>query len=203
MKTKVWRITGLVMAMLGAMTLVQAEQGDGEGRPKDGKKGKRGRPSHEEMLQKFDKDGDGELSEAERTAMREQMAERRGGQGGPGGGWGFVPAPTANEYPIAAVGLNEGTTEFNWNSEILNNMVEARLHITPPYKEILDRLETLERTFGIDNNLTTTGAESSATAGYPANAAQLRGVNIISTGPTTGASLVYSVAQNSWIPSTT
>ena len=124
------------------------------------------------------------------------------GAGGPLGGWGFVPAPAANEYPITAVNLNQGTTEFNWNSAILNNMVEARLHITPPYKEILDRVETLERMFGIDNNLTTAGAEASATGDYPANAAQIRGVNIVATGPTAGASLVYSVANNSWIPST-
>ena len=124
------------------------------------------------------------------------------GGGGPGGGWGFVPAPTANEYPIVAVNVHEGTTSFNWNSTILDNITEARLHITPPYKELLDRVETLERMFGVDNNLTTAGAESSATETYPANAALLQGVTITTTAPTAGASLVYNVAQNSWIPST-
>ena len=47
----------------------------------DGKKGER--PNREEILKKFDKDGDGKLSEAERSAAREARANN-GGKG-PGG----------------------------------------------------------------------------------------------------------------------
>ncbi|GAB5558830.1 MAG: hypothetical protein SynsKO_04770 [Synoicihabitans sp.] len=50
-----------------------------------------GPPSREEMIQKFDANGDGQLDQAEREAVREYMAANRpeGGQrgrGGPGGG---------------------------------------------------------------------------------------------------------------------
>ena len=38
-----------------------------------------------ELIAEFDKDGDGELSEEERTALRAELRSRRGGQGGPGG----------------------------------------------------------------------------------------------------------------------
>ena len=117
-----------------------------------------------------------------------------------GAGWGFVPEPAANEYPITAVNVNQGTTSFNWNSAVLDNITEARLHITPPYKEILDRIETLERMFGVDNTLTTVGAESSATGNYPANAALLQGVSVSETAPVAGNALIYSIANNSWSP---
>tara|TARA_B100001029_G_C15001533_1_gene418385 strand:- start:115 stop:639 length:525 start_codon:yes stop_codon:yes gene_type:complete len=48
-----------------------------------GKKGgpPEGRPSREEVMKKFDKDGDGKLSESERAELRKAMANR----GGPGG----------------------------------------------------------------------------------------------------------------------
>jgi len=54
-------------------------------RPADGKDaGKHRRPSKEEILKKFDKDGDGELSEEEKAAMKEAMEKHRGkhGKGG-------------------------------------------------------------------------------------------------------------------------
>jgi HlyD family secretion protein len=41
------------------------------------------RPDFAEMLKQFDKDGDGELDESEREAMRAAMQARFGGQGGP------------------------------------------------------------------------------------------------------------------------
>ena len=45
---------------------------------KKGKKGgSEGRPSREEMLKKFDKDGDGKLNEEERAALREEGQKRR------------------------------------------------------------------------------------------------------------------------------
>ncbi|MCX8107304.1 MAG: efflux RND transporter periplasmic adaptor subunit, partial [Verrucomicrobiae bacterium] len=49
---------------------------------------RRPRFNPEQMLKEFDKDGDGQLSESEREAMRETLAARfgaMGGQGGPGG----------------------------------------------------------------------------------------------------------------------
>ena len=74
MTTKPWKQAGLVMAFIGAASLTQAqqsggEQGDGHG-------------NREEMMKKYDTDGDGQLSEAERVALR----EARGGQGGKGKG---------------------------------------------------------------------------------------------------------------------
>ncbi len=53
----------------------------------------RGRPplSREEMLKRFDADGDGELSEAERETLRETMRREFGDRGRrPGGPGGFA-----------------------------------------------------------------------------------------------------------------
>ncbi|MCL4180806.1 MAG: efflux RND transporter periplasmic adaptor subunit, partial [Verrucomicrobia bacterium] len=41
----------------------------------------------QEMLKQFDKDGDGQLNDEERQAMRAEMQQRFGGQGGPGAGF--------------------------------------------------------------------------------------------------------------------
>ena len=48
---------------------------------KDGKKpgSFEGRPSREEIIKKFDKDGDGKLSDEEKAELRKKMAERSGG----------------------------------------------------------------------------------------------------------------------------
>jgi len=48
---------------------------------KDGKKpgSKEGRPSREEIIKKFDKDGDGKLNDEEKAELRKKMAERSGG----------------------------------------------------------------------------------------------------------------------------
>ena len=48
---------------------------------KDGKKpgSKEGRPSREEIIKKFDKDGDGKLNDEEKAEVRKKMAERSGG----------------------------------------------------------------------------------------------------------------------------
>ena len=48
-----------------------------EGRP-EGERGQRGGFDREEMMKRFDKDGDGELNEEERQAIREEMGNRRG-----------------------------------------------------------------------------------------------------------------------------
>ncbi len=74
MKKNTWQTAGLVMALFGAAYAAEA-QGQ--------------RPSKEEILAKYDADGDGQLSETERATMREEMGNRggRGGQrGGQGGG---------------------------------------------------------------------------------------------------------------------
>lgn len=60
----------------------------GEGRPGGG-----GRFNREEMIKQWDKDGDGELDETERAAMREQFARRRANQEGGGGQPGASPGP--------------------------------------------------------------------------------------------------------------
>jgi Ca2+-binding EF-hand superfamily protein len=39
-----------------------------------------GRPSREEVMKKFDKDGDGKLNEEEKAELRKQMAERGAGR---------------------------------------------------------------------------------------------------------------------------
>lgn len=77
MKRNVLLIGGTMIALLGAVAMANAAPG--EGRP-DGKKGRRiGEEKRAEMLKKFDKDGDGKLSEEERQAMREEM-QKRGGE---------------------------------------------------------------------------------------------------------------------------
>ncbi len=50
-----------------------------EGKDMEKRQGKRGgeRPTREEMLERFDTDGDGQLSEEERVAMREAFEARR------------------------------------------------------------------------------------------------------------------------------
>jgi len=90
MKAKTWRVAGLVMALMGAMTMVDAEgnQGgdsdaQGQGHKKGFKKECGEHPSREAMKQKYDKDGDGQLSEEERAALRADMEKRHGKR--PGG----------------------------------------------------------------------------------------------------------------------
>ena len=81
MNTNTWKVAGLAMAIMGSLTLVQAEPGGngGEDKGSKGKGGKQGhRPSKEQMLENFDTDADGQLSEDERTAMRESSDKKRG-----------------------------------------------------------------------------------------------------------------------------
>lgn len=74
-----------------------APSGDRQATRGPGQSGNRpaGMPSREEMMKRFDKDGDGQLSEEERTAMREAMAAQFGNrQGARGEG---QPGAAANE----------------------------------------------------------------------------------------------------------
>jgi HlyD family secretion protein len=59
--------------------------------------GRRGGLNQAELLRQYDRDGDGQLSEAEQTAMREAMRARFG-QGGPGGGAGFDREAMMKEF---------------------------------------------------------------------------------------------------------
>ena len=64
------------MALMGASTLVNAGQ-EKQG-SKSGKGGHSGgeHPGREEMMKRFDADGDGRLNEAERAALRSEMEKR-------------------------------------------------------------------------------------------------------------------------------
>ena len=81
MKIRVVRMGGLVMALLGAVTIAEAHPGRDGGGPE----GREKRPSREEILKRYDKDGDGQLSEAERQQLRQDHADRRGSGDGKGG----------------------------------------------------------------------------------------------------------------------
>ena len=88
MKTSVLIKAGMGLALLGAVSLAEAKPAEGE----QGKGDKQGhqRPSREQILEKYDADGNGELSESERAALkadREQMQgdQKSGKRGGPSG----------------------------------------------------------------------------------------------------------------------
>jgi Ca2+-binding EF-hand superfamily protein len=93
MKTTNWKVIGLFMALAGAATLANAEpeqggprDGDGSGveqpRQRRGQGDRKGKPSREEILKKYDKDGDGELSEEELKQLREDRLKEGGRQQG-------------------------------------------------------------------------------------------------------------------------
>lgn len=73
-------LTILATVMLTCGLSAKPERPEREG----GKKGgpPEGRPSREEVMKKFDKDGDGKLSDDEKAELRKAMANR----GGPSGG---------------------------------------------------------------------------------------------------------------------
>ena len=72
-------LTILATVMLACGLSAKPERPEREG----GKKGgpPEGRPSREEMIKKFDKDGDGKLNDDEKAELRKAMASK----GGPGG----------------------------------------------------------------------------------------------------------------------
>ena len=79
MKSNVMKTTGLVLAMAGALSMANAQEA--------GEKSERRKPptlSAEEMISKFDKDGDGKLSAEELESLVTEMKSRR-----PGGGEGM------------------------------------------------------------------------------------------------------------------
>lgn len=78
MTTLVWKKAGLAVAIIGTLSLAEAGQEQGDNAGKGEKPGKAKRPNREEMLKKYDADGDGQLNEAERATMREEMKRRHG-----------------------------------------------------------------------------------------------------------------------------
>ena len=114
----------------------RGEQGSrGGDRPRpDGDRGSRGgerpRPdggsfNREEFIKRFDKDGDGELNDAERDAMRDELRQQfgggRGGERSPRsgrssrgrGGFGGGSKPT-EEYRYVLMSLDRNTGKENW-----------------------------------------------------------------------------------------
>ncbi|QDU27017.1 EF hand [Anatilimnocola aggregata] len=90
-------LTGLVFGCCAVVaTGLWAEEGKGPGKRPEGKGpppgakrgpgGPGGEAMRAEMLKKFDKDGDGKLSEDERASLMAAMKERGGRPGGPGAG---------------------------------------------------------------------------------------------------------------------
>ncbi len=75
MNARTWKVAGWIMALTGALTLAHAGQGQDKNRGGHPKGKYSGR---EEMLKRYDTDGDGQLSEAEREKLRSDRAARRG-----------------------------------------------------------------------------------------------------------------------------
>ena len=66
----------LLISVLSLATGIIAKPEKGGKKPGSGE----GRPSREEVMKKFDKDGDGKLNEEEKAELRKQMAERGAGR---------------------------------------------------------------------------------------------------------------------------
>ena len=64
------------LSVLGLSIGLYAKPEKGGKKPGSGE----GRPSREEVMKKFDKDGDGKLNEEEKAELRKQMAERGAGR---------------------------------------------------------------------------------------------------------------------------
>lgn len=96
MKLQTWKIAGMVLALSGSVALAQTES---ETNPPPKMKGpkpnpemKGPKPGPEEMIRRFDVDGDGQLSEAEKAAMHQAMQKKRGQRGRSGGPQGERPS---------------------------------------------------------------------------------------------------------------
>ncbi len=104
--------------------------------------GRGGRPDRQSMREEFDADGDGELNDDERQAMREAMRERYGGRGQGGGSWGGSPrggpprgggpsASTEPEYDSTLTPSGVGDI----SQETLDDLLQAALEAGYPVSE--------------------------------------------------------------------
>lgn len=75
---KFWSLSAAVIAVCFLAGSVRADDKKPEGAAA---KGERPGFDRAEFMKKFDKDGDGQLSDAERTAAREEFAKNQGGRG--------------------------------------------------------------------------------------------------------------------------
>ena len=90
--------------------------GEAGGRPR-GAPGRPGGLNRDEILKRFDKDGDGQLNEEERAAARASFGGQPGGRGGPAGGRarggrGRTSPTTAQQFAVIA--LDRGSGEVLW-----------------------------------------------------------------------------------------
>ncbi len=77
-------ITLVTLTAAGLSGVALAADSATDGKPQGGPGGGFGPEARQRMLERFDKDGDGQLSDAERETMRAEIGQR-GGPGGPGG----------------------------------------------------------------------------------------------------------------------
>jgi hypothetical protein len=80
MNTYRWKKAGLFLALIGAASLAYAENPGGKGAGGKGAGKGRGdgeQPGREEMLKKYDADGDGQLSDKERKKMQKDRQRAR------------------------------------------------------------------------------------------------------------------------------
>ena len=95
------KLTSLILSSLATFCVVNSFAAD---REKPGRRpGQEGgpppnRPSREEMLKKFDKDGDGKLNKEEQAALREEFSKNRGQGGRPPSKGNRKPPPQILDY---------------------------------------------------------------------------------------------------------
>lgn len=87
MKSQAWKIAGMVAALCGSVAFAQTGSETNappkmQG-PKPNPEMKGTKPGPEEMLKRFDADGDGKLSEAELQTMNDAMTKNRRRSDGP------------------------------------------------------------------------------------------------------------------------
>ncbi len=107
----------------------------GPGGPGGGGRGAGGGGRRAEMIKRFDKNGDGQLDESERAAMRE-MFQGQGGRGGGGGRRGGGRPRQGNRPAVQTVYLLEGDEEGNAAVSKLR-AVQVRTGITDGSKTVV------------------------------------------------------------------
>lgn len=114
---------------------VQARGGQAGARPGGGPGGREGL-NREELLQRFDKDNDGQLNEEERAALRASFGGQRGGRGGQAagrqrGGRGGATPTAAQQFTVMA--LDRGTGEVLWQQSARVEVPHEGHHPTNTY----------------------------------------------------------------------